>query len=228
MNNVESCMENGQLVVRQAKPKHQYCHWLGICAITLLVATTVFFALLHFEIIPGAANKEEFEAPEFSHFKTVLDSMPPVSRALASKERKLAAHLTGMRNGNEIRWQGESLNSLLEDGMKLKNNALVIPRDGLYFVYTQVVYTGSTCINTNTMQLTHTVRRHSVSTDDQSPILTSTKTACEVHSKSTWFQPMYQGGLFHLEKGDVLSTTTTNVNHLDTTNGKSYFGILAF
>ncbi|XP_063289333.1 tumor necrosis factor-like [Pelobates fuscus] len=227
MNNVESQMENGLLVVREIKPKQRFCHWLGICSFVLLLVATVILALLHFEILPRPAKKDEIEMPEFVGIKTFLDSVPQEARAQTRVANKLAAHLTGVRSKNEISWKGESQNSFLENEMKLKNNALVIPKDGLYFVYTQVIFTGLSCVDTNAIQLTHKVNKYSDSEGDSSPILTSTKTACEVQSKSAWFHPIYQGGIFQLDKGDVLSTSTTDIKYVDTNNGKTYFGILA-
>ncbi|CAH2314389.1 tumor necrosis factor-like [Pelobates cultripes] len=165
--------------------------------------------------------------PEFVGIKTFLDSVPQEAEAQTRVANKLAAHLTGVRSKNEISWKGESQNSFLENEMKLKNNALVIPKDGLYFVYTQVIFTGLSCVDTNAIQLTHKVNKYSDSEGDASPILTSTKTACEVQSKSAWFHPIYQGGIFQLDKGDVLSTSTTDIKYVDTNNGKTYFGILA-
>ncbi|KAM8952758.1 tumor necrosis factor-like [Pelodytes ibericus] len=229
MNSVESQMENGLLIVHQTKPKQNYCHWLGICSFALLAATTIFFALLHFEIIPSSANKDKFQMPEILRIKTYLDSLPQESRVQARHANKLAAHLIGeLTEQNEIHWDGTVLGSLMEDGMKVEENALVIPRDGLYFVYTQVVFTGSSCLNTDAIQFTHTVSRNNESIGGKMAILTSTKTACERPSKSTWFQPMYQGGVFHLEQGDTLSTETTNTKYLEDNDGKIYFGILAF
>ncbi|XP_053328433.1 tumor necrosis factor-like [Spea bombifrons] len=225
MNNVESQMENGVHIVRLAKPKERSGKWLGICAFTLLAASTLFFALLHFGVIPSPAKKEEFKMPEILRIQTYLDSLPKAG-AQQSDGKKLVAHLTGTAKGGQINWQGTTMNALMEDGLEIQNNRLVIPRGGLYFVYTQVVFTGSSCLEP--IQLTHKVTKSSKSYNNKKQsILSSTKTACEVPSPSAWFQPMYQGGVFELEKGDVLETETTNVKSVNFNDGNTYFGIVA-
>ncbi|KAM4696205.1 tumor necrosis factor-like [Rhinophrynus dorsalis] len=227
MNNVESLMENGMLIVRQRRSQDHCWRWLSIFSFLFLVGATIIFALLHFQIIPNSTKKDEYKLPEILAIKTYLDSVPREFKAQAQQGQKVAAHFTGRQEGGKLLWENSDLNAIMDEEMSPKDNSLVIPREGLYFVYTNVAFTGPNCKHGKALQLSHTVNRMSDSIGDTIPILTSTKSVCEARSDSTWFQPIYQGGLFHLEKGDVLSTETTHVDFLDIGEGQIYFGILS-
>ncbi|XP_072286622.1 tumor necrosis factor-like [Pyxicephalus adspersus] len=212
-------------LLQPATPRSNFScfHWLSVCSFALLLVATTVFALLHFQIIPTPGKQEEFQVPEVFHIKTFLDSAP---HAQAMTGRRLAAHLTGKLNGDKIVWEFTPMNTFKTPDLKLKDNSLEIPQDGLYFVYTQVVYTGRECEKVKSTELTHTVNRKG-EYGKVTPLLTSTKTACEVASKNIWHQPIYQGGIFQLEEGDILSTETTHIHLLNLNKGQVYFGVLA-
>ncbi|KAG9470738.1 hypothetical protein GDO78_016877 [Eleutherodactylus coqui] len=157
--------------------------------------------------------------PEVLQIKNYLESVPQTQ---AMKGNRAAAHLMGKREKDHIKWQ-HSINALKEGRIELVRNSLEIKEDGVYFVYTQVVFTGK-CQKKE--ELTHSVIKNR-ETDDSMVILQSSKTVCETRSDSNWTQPIYQGGLFRLEVGDVLSTKTSNVKFLDVNEAQVYFGILA-
>ncbi|KAG8435818.1 hypothetical protein GDO86_013673 [Hymenochirus boettgeri] len=221
MKNVESQMENGLLIVKQQTNCSAW-RCVGICAIFLLVCTTILFVLLHFKIIPRIENKDENQLPEIIAIKTYLDSVPPQARAQVKHRQKMAAHFTGVQKGKSLIWEE---NEIMDEPISLKDNAIVIPKDGLYFVYTQVSFTGPNC-NGKLLHLSHTVFQKKMSYVKQEPILTSSKTVCEAQSSSSWFQPIYQGGVFQFDKGDVISTETKDGKFLDARQGRIYLGIL--
>ncbi|KAG8448635.1 hypothetical protein GDO86_015641 [Hymenochirus boettgeri] len=223
MNNVESQMENGLLIVRQqTNNKDSAWRCVSICAFLLLVGATIIFALLHFQIIPRFENKDEYQLPEILAIKTYLESVPPEARAQVRHGQKLAAHFPGVQQRETLIWQETEI---MDEPIILKDNAIVIPKDGLYFVYTQVSFTGSSC-QSDPLQLTYTVFLKTKSYDEQQIILTSSKTVCEAHSSSSWFQPIYQGGIFQFEKNDVISTETKHGKFLDQRKGRIYLGIM--
>lgn len=195
-------------------------HWLSIISFVLLLGATVFLALLHFNVFK-TEKQDEYPVAEVLQIKNYLESAPKVE---AIKGKRAAAHLLGKKGKGHITWQGDSTNAFKDGSIKLVKNSLEIEEDGLYFVYTQVLFTGHACHNS--LELTHSVRRKS-SEDEFIDILKSSKTVCEEKPKSSWTQPIYQGGLFKLEQGDVLFTETTHVDLLDTYSGQVYFGILA-
>ncbi|KAM4641987.1 tumor necrosis factor-like [Discoglossus pictus] len=231
MSSVRIPMESELLNVSENKHRStSHCwRWVSICSFLLLAGAAVFLALLYFQIIPSPENKEEFQMPEILSVRSYLDSVPPEVSGQVKTGQKVAAHCPGHLENGKLVWDKSTLMDLEseDEKVKLKGNSLVIPRDGLYFVYTQVAFTGSNCQRKKALYLTHTVNKLSESYEDVVPILTSTKSVCEVPSSSAWFQPIYQGGLFHLEKGDVLSTDTTELNNLDEEDAKVYFGVLA-
>ncbi|KAM4640574.1 tumor necrosis factor-like [Discoglossus pictus] len=203
--------------------------WISICSFLLLLGTTVFLALLYFQIIPSPEKTGEIKMPEILAVRTYIDSLPKNGRGHLKAVKKLASHCPGHLENAKLMWEESSLMDSELEGtkIKLKDNSLVIPRDGLYFVYTQVAFTGLSCPGTKTLYLTHTVNKWSPSYEELVPILTSTKSVCEVPSSSAWFRSIYQGGLVYLEKGDVLSTDTTELKHLDEDPAQVYFGVLA-
>ncbi|XP_018420271.1 PREDICTED: tumor necrosis factor-like [Nanorana parkeri] len=142
------------------------------------------------------------------------------------KGQRVAAHLIGKPKGNQIEWEFTPMNTFKDPELILKDNSLVIPQKGLYFVYTQVVYTGKDCKTMKSTELTHTVMREG-DYGEPTPLLTSTKTACDAVSGNIWHQPIYQGGIFLLEEGDILSTETTKINLLNMNKGQVYFGVIA-
>ncbi|PIO04598.1 hypothetical protein AB205_0083410 [Aquarana catesbeiana] len=199
-------------------------HWLSVCSFVLLLVATTIFALLHFQIIPTPGHQDEFQSPEVFHIQTFLGSAP---HAQAMTGERLAAHLTGKLQDGNIIWVSTPMNTFKTSSVILEENSLKIPQDGLYFVYTQVVYTGKDCLTMKATELTHTVNRKG-EYPKVTPLLTSTKTACEVKSPSIWHQPIYQGGIFQLDEGDILSTETSHIPLLSLNrSGQVYFGVLA-
>ncbi|XP_073404930.1 tumor necrosis factor-like [Dendrobates tinctorius] len=207
------------------RSRTSFIHWLSIGSFVLLLGATIILALLHFQIIPTPKKvQDEFQMPEVLQIKNYLESVPQTQ---AMKGKRAAAHLIGdgtKVNGN-IKWQHGSDNSFIEDSIKLVKNSLEIRQDGLYFVYTQVLFTGKDCPEKN--EFTHSVLKKEENNDEPIFLLQSSKSVCNANSKSSWTQPIYQGGLFKLDKGDIISTETSNVDFLDTYNGQVYFGILA-
>ncbi|KAG8537966.1 hypothetical protein GDO81_023499 [Engystomops pustulosus] len=198
-------------------------HWLSICSFVILLGTTLLLALLHFKVIK-TENQDEFQmppVPEVLQIKNYLESVPK-TQALTGK--RAAAHLKGKRKDGHIEWRGDSANAFRDGSIKFDKNRLEIQEDGLYFVYSQVVFTGMGCAETQ--ELSHSVYKIGYS-GRPVVILQSSKTVCEVTSRATWTQPLYQGGLFKLDRGDVLYTATKNVTLLDANHGQVYFGILA-
>ncbi|KAM4018897.1 tumor necrosis factor-like [Anomaloglossus baeobatrachus] len=197
-------------------------HWLSIGSFILLLGATIILALLHFQIIPSP-KKDEFHVPEVLQIKNYLESVPQTQ---AMKGKRAAAHLIGVKENGQIKWQGDSSNAFKDGSIRLVENSLEIQQDGLYFVYTQVLYTGKDCHAKK--EFTHKVIKKSESDGDEPmAILQSSKSVCEAKSASSWTQPIYQGGIFKLDEGDKISTEASNVEFLDTYNGQIYFGILA-
>lgn len=138
--------------------------------------------------------------------------------------------------------------SYSQGGLRLDNNEIVIPRHGLYFIYSQASFRVS-CSSSNTddptakpmVHLSHTVKRWSTAyaNDDASEsyvtILHSVRTACQKTTSSdqdgegSWFTTVYMGAVFNLNKGDRLKTVMEQnmLQHLEDEPGKTFFGVFA-
>ncbi|XP_073494125.1 tumor necrosis factor-like [Phyllobates terribilis] len=198
-------------------------HWLSIGSFILLLGATIILALLHFQIIPTPKKiQDEYQMPEVLQIKNYLESVPQTQAMMG---KRAAAHLFGTKEKDDIKWEYNSNNAFKEQSIKLVENTLEIQQDGLYFVYTQVLFTGINCPKQR--EFTHSVLKKCENNEDPIVILQSSKSVCDAKSQSPWTQPIYQGGLFKLDKGDIISTETSNVTFLDTLPGQVYFGILA-
>uniref|UniRef100_A0A8C6RBK6 Tumor necrosis factor n=1 Tax=Nannospalax galili TaxID=1026970 RepID=A0A8C6RBK6_NANGA len=130
-----------------------------------------------------------------------------------------------------LEWLSQRANALLANGMELRDNQLVVPSDGLYLIYSQVLFKGQGC--PNYVLLTHTVSRFAVSYQHKVNLLSAIKSPCpketpEGDELKPWYEPIYLGGVFQLEKGDQLSAEVNLPKYLDfADSGQVYFGIIA-
>lgn len=159
-------------------------------------------------------------------------------------------YLTGKHNTNmktSVEWIKDVDQSHLQGGLELKDNEIVIPQDGLYFVYSQASFRVS-CSSRDAdeaaskplVHLSHTVKRWSSSYgagDDSSyqTILHSIRTACQKTSSSgsdaegNWFSAVYMGAVFNLRRGDKLKTVMEEkmLEVLEDESGNTFFGVFA-
>lgn len=144
-----------------------------------------------------------------------------------------------------VEWKTQVDQSHSQGGLELENNEIVIPQDGLYFVYSQAsfrVSCSSDDANSQPMvHLSHSVRRSSRSygnndaTTPYKTILHSVRTACQktVSSDSdgegSWYSAVYMGAVFSLNEQDRLKTVTEEkiLPDLEDEPGKTFFGVFA-
>jgi len=120
-------------------------------------------------------------------------------------------------------------------GLKLVNREIIIPDDGIYFVYTQVSFHIS-CSTDKTqgddaVYISHVVNRFSDSYGSSKSLFSAIRSVCE-HTPDTQdltYNTIYLGAAFQLRARDRLSTETTpNLLHrVDNDNGKTFFGVFA-
>lgn len=115
-------------------------------------------------------------------------------------------------------------------------NALVVPSSGLYFVYSQLFFHGENCREhtANSLLLTHTISSMSRAFNGgEVELMKAVKSVCESESISPkhdklWFESIYQGGVFQLQKGDRLLSSTQSAKYLNLEReGQVYFGAIA-
>ncbi|XP_069491158.1 tumor necrosis factor-like [Ambystoma mexicanum] len=227
-------MEKGGLQVERdtSRPRHNRCwRWLAATSFAALAGATVVLTLLFFQVIPypHSTSKQSDWQHQNSPADPHLSPIPQQLKLQAMESQKPAAHLIADLSHKSLRWISDRGNAFMENGMMLEDNTLVIPARGLYFVYTQVVYYGGQCPAKGSLYLVHSVYKRSESYSVDMPLLSATKSACEGTSPNGqhWYESIYQGAVFSLEEGDVLSTRTTQIANLDPKGAQNYFGVIA-
>ncbi|KAM4630455.1 tumor necrosis factor a (TNF superfamily, member 2) [Polymixia lowei] len=216
-----------EVTVSRKQSTHNY-RWTGaLLAIALCVAAAIFFT---------------WHAKERGHTELANDLQRAVRQI--SENVRAAIHLEGERNDSlktSVEWKKGVDQYHSQGGLELVNNEIVIPRKGLYFVYSQASFEVSCHTDSPTKEmvhLSHTVQRWSNSYGyhkSYQTILHSIRTACEKTPSSDpdmegkWFNAVYMGAVFNLNKGDRLKTVMEErlLPGLDTEPGKTFFGVFA-
>ncbi|XP_059206563.1 tumor necrosis factor a (TNF superfamily, member 2) [Centropristis striata] len=165
-------------------------------------------------------------------------------------EVRAAIHLEGEYNRTmktSVEWKPHQDQYHARGGLKLENNEIVIPRNGLYFVYSQASFRVNCSSNDvdptalPLVHLSHTVKRWSSIYGDNDAkksyhtILHSVRTACQVKASSdadedgSWFSAVYMGAVFDLKAKDRLKTVMEEkmLLGLEDEPGKTFFGVFA-
>uniref|UniRef100_A0A8C3HV28 Tumor necrosis factor n=1 Tax=Chrysemys picta bellii TaxID=8478 RepID=A0A8C3HV28_CHRPI len=196
--------KGGVIVVRESRPADGRWKCLSICSFLLLVGATAIFALLHFRN----------GGPLISQV-----SRPMTMKLQAQSLKKPAAHVVASSDSKELIWTDKVAHTMMQNGMALVNNKLVVPSDGLYFIYSQVVFKGDKCPE-ESIPLRHTILRYSVEYPENVPLLMAIKSFCEgskaaKNEEGVWFESIYQGAVFQLMKGDEISSEIDSAQYLD-------------
>ncbi|XP_047240776.1 tumor necrosis factor a (TNF superfamily, member 2) isoform X2 [Girardinichthys multiradiatus] len=162
--------------------------------------------------------------------------------------RRAAIHLEGEYDPTirtSVKWMSQVDQSHSQGGLELKDNEILIPQNGLYFVYSQVSFRVSCSSRdaddiTSMVHLSHTVKRWSSSFGSKGEqsyqtILHSVRTACQItasadpDSVGSWFSAVYMGAVFNLRRGDRLKTVMEEkmLENLEDESGKTFFGVFA-
>ncbi|ELK18934.1 tumor necrosis factor [Pteropus alecto] len=203
------------------------CLCLSLFSFLLVAGATMLFCLLHFGVI----------GPQREEFPTGLPLIKPLAQTLGLSSRtpsdKPVAHVVANPQAEgQLQWLSQRANALLANGMKLTDNQLVVPLDGLYLIYSQVLFKGQGCPQTHVL-LTHTISRFADSYQTKVNLLSAIKSPCQRETQEgaaakPWYEPIYLGGVFQLEKGDRLSAEINLPDYLDfAESGQVYFGIIA-
>ncbi|XP_074873799.1 tumor necrosis factor [Carettochelys insculpta] len=218
--------KGGILVVREPRPGHGPWKCLSICSFLLVLGATAVFALLHFRAGGLVLSQDPKEPRSPSHAQQLG---PMTMKLQAQSVKKPAAHVVASSDAKELLWTDKVMHTMMQNGMKLANNKLVVPSDGLYFIYSQVVFKGSSCPE-ESVPLRHTILRYSAEYPENVPLLMALKSFCEgsLREESVWFESIYQGAVFQLTRGDEISSEIESAEHLDlNSNGQVYFGVIA-
>ncbi|XP_021005394.1 tumor necrosis factor [Mus caroli] len=205
------------------------CLCLSLFSFLLVAGATTLFCLLNFGVI-GPQRDEKFPngLPLISSMAQTLTLR---SSSQNSSDKPVAHVVANHQVKEQLEWLSQRANALLANGMDLKDNQLVVPADGLYLVYSQVLFTGQGC--PDYVLLTHTVSRFAIAYQEKVNLLSAIKSPCpkdtpEGAELKPWYEPIYLGGVFQLEKGDQLSAEVNLPEYLDfAESGQVYFGVIA-
>ncbi|XP_020387281.1 tumor necrosis factor ligand superfamily member 15-like [Rhincodon typus] len=121
-----------------------------------------------------------------------------------------------------LQWEDKNGLAFTEGQLSYQNPALIIPRQGTYFVYSQVSFRSSSRVK-NITHISHIITKLTSSYPEPTHLLSSTRS---LHgNQNRWQVTIYLGAIFQLQKGDRLVVNVSNVNQVDFTNDhKTYFG----
>lgn len=140
----------------------------------------------------------------------------------------------------QLEWKNGQGQAFAQGGLRLVNNSIIIPKTGLYFVYSQASFQVS-CSNGDKeasgkglKPLSHRVWCQSDSIGGEMTLLSAVRSACQNSALEggysegpSWYNAIYLGAVFQLKKGDKLWTETNQLSELDTNEGKTFFGVFA-
>uniref|UniRef100_A0A670ZR89 Tumor necrosis factor n=1 Tax=Pseudonaja textilis TaxID=8673 RepID=A0A670ZR89_PSETE len=221
-------VEKGNIVViREPSPKNNHWKCLSICSFLLLIGAVTVFALLQLDAF--GLSEKQVSNTSWVKSEGLLFRKVPMGASLRSG--KPAAHaVASSRHSSQLKWTADVFPSILENGMRLdeNENSLVVPSTGLYFVYSQLLFHKDNC--KKPLLLTHNITCWSSDFSLEVELLKSIKSVCEEASsnKKLWFESIYQGAVFQLNKGDRLMSKTNLPEYLDFTHSTQiYFGVIA-
>ncbi|KAM9000456.1 lymphotoxin-alpha isoform 2-T2 [Sarcophilus harrisii] len=90
-------------------------------------------------------------APNLDNSHSSRPALPQTAQQFSQKSLirdtlKPAAHLVGDFSAKDsIHWRASTDHAFLRHGFSLRNNSLLVPTSGLYFIYSQVVFSGTSC-----------------------------------------------------------------------------------
>lgn len=156
-----------------------------------------------------------------------------------------SALLAGDYNSKEnvpekLEWRSDGDQSFAQGGLKLHENKIIIPKTGLYFVYSQASFIVS-CNNgdeekagNHLRPLSHRIWRYTESIGERASLMSAVRSACQntapegsSRGEHGWYTTIYLGAVSHLSQGDKLWTETNQLSALDTDDGKTFFGVFA-
>ncbi|NXU38021.1 TNFL6 factor, partial [Drymodes brunneopygia] len=138
------------------------------------------------------------------------------------KEARKAAHLTGnpAQKGLPLEWEPLSGHAYTS-GIQYQDRGLLITEPGLYFVYSKVLFRGSTC---DSQLLAHVVYKRNPASPG-SLVLMEDKAVNFCTGQRMWARNSYLGALFKLRKMDSLHVNVSKIALVNFEESKTFFGL---
>ncbi|XP_051526687.1 tumor necrosis factor-like [Myxocyprinus asiaticus] len=218
-----------QVTVSKRKAGSSKSSILHVCGALLAVALCAAAVCFTF-------NKTQNKEDGGNYLRHALRS----SHHQADITAKTAIHLIGVHNNTgktNLQWKDNQDQAFSAGGLKLVNNEIIIPHDGIYFVYSQVFFNVHCTSDPDNpedheiVHLSHTVLRYSDSYGRYKALLSAVRSACVQmpDSDKLLYNTIYLGAAFRLKSNDRLRTTMSEnlLPHIETEHGKTYFGAFA-
>uniref|UniRef100_A0A674N6N9 Lymphotoxin-alpha n=1 Tax=Takifugu rubripes TaxID=31033 RepID=A0A674N6N9_TAKRU len=146
----------------------------------------------------------------------------------------------GENRKDQVEWKNGQGQAFAQGDFQLDNNTIIIPKTGLYFVYSQASFR-VTCgegdkhsPGKSHIPLSHRVWRYSDSIGTETTLLNAVRSACQnsaleggYSEGQSCYNAIYLGAVFQLKMGDKLRTETNQLSELETEEGKTFFGVFA-
>ncbi|CAN9514166.1 unnamed protein product [Ophioblennius macclurei] len=136
--------------------------------------------------------------------------------------------------GAGLQWRKDQGQAFDQGGFNLSNNSVLVPKTGLYFVYSQASFRvpcsedgGGESAPT---PLSHRIWRYSDSVGGKASLMSAVRSACQNDGGGDgrgWYNAVYLGAVFQLQRDDRLWTETNPLARLETDEGKTFFGVFA-
>ncbi|XP_061574505.1 tumor necrosis factor-like [Cololabis saira] len=156
-----------------------------------------------------------------------------------SSNAKAAIHLVGTYDEDEsaqLEWSASQGQGFTYGSFQLRQNRIVVPRGGLYFVYSQASFRvtcgGEAGAGGPPVPPSHRIWRLSDSIGSKVSLLSAVRSVCQPGGAAGdgelgWYNTIYLGAVFQLNRGDELWTETNLLPELETDEGKTFFGVFA-
>ncbi|XP_029307328.1 tumor necrosis factor b (TNF superfamily, member 2) [Cottoperca gobio] len=162
-----------------------------------------------------------------------------------SSKAKAAIHLEGSYEDGEslkdqLEWRNGQGQAFAQGGFRLVDNQIVIPQTGLYFVYSQASFRVSCSdgdeegAGKGLTPLSHRIWRYTDAISSKASLMSAVRSACQNTAQEDsykdgqgWYNAIYLGAVFQLNKGDRLWTETNQLPELETDEGMTFFGVFA-
>nr|AAV80240.1 tumor necrosis factor alpha [Epinephelus awoara] len=162
-----------------------------------------------------------------------------------SSEANGSIHLQGSYHEGEVskeqlEWNNGQGQPFAQGSYRLVNNLIVIPQTALYLVYTQASFRVSCSdgdekgAGRRLMPLSHRIWRYSDSIGSRASLMSAVRSACQSTAQEDsdgdgkgWYNAIYLGAVFQLNRGDKLYTETKQLSEQETEEAKTFFGLFA-
>nr|AAP76392.1 tumor necrosis factor a [Pagrus major] len=217
-------------------------------SVTLLVAALCFGGVLLFAWYWNGKPQTLIQSGQteaLTKTDTAEKTDPHSTLRRISSKAKAAIHLEGSYDEDEgskdqVGWKSGQGQAFAQGGFRLVDNKIVIPQTGLYFVYSQASFRVSCSdgeeegAGGHHTPLSHRISRSSESMGSDVSLMSAVRSACQNTAQDDsysdgrgWYNTIYLGAVFQLNRGDRLWTETNQLSELETEEGKTFFGVFA-